>query len=257
MRALRLVGHVGEAEPGGRRRRRPHRRAVLRDHPADAGDQPGRARLRRAAPRPSWRAPGSCSCRADRPPNVMPPVTVSGRSDARPELVGLHLHRRREAAVQVDVIGVAAGSMPVSSATASRPALTAGRPVEFAASRHRHHVVRLDGGEREHPPVLAATPERSAASAEHSTNAGGLVDVPLRAVPSWCTAPRASGSCADGADRNSGVHRVAPPRVGIGRGDALNPAHSSAAARVRLATVSPGAARNAVSIIEYCSGRGS
>jgi hypothetical protein len=39
---------------------------LLRDHPAPQVTSPV-FRVPHATPRPSWRAPGSCSCRAGRP----------------------------------------------------------------------------------------------------------------------------------------------------------------------------------------------
>ncbi len=106
VRAQRLVGHVGEPEAAVRRTRRPHCHPVLRDHPADAGDEPRGSRL----------LAQHFHHLGERLEVVVVERAARERHAARhgersfgPEtqLLGLHLHRRREAAVQIEVVGVA------------------------------------------------------------------------------------------------------------------------------------------------------
>ncbi len=134
----------------------------------------------------------------------------------------------------------------------SAPMRTAGARWSCTAPRDREHVVRLDRDERVHAPVVRHTGAVGGlGGAQHER--GGLVDVPLRAVQLGVRR-REHRVLRRRVLEELGWHRVAPPRVGIRRGHALNADHSSAVARAFSATDSPSADRSAVSTAEYISG---
>ncbi len=99
----------------------------------------------------------------------------------------------------------------------------------------------------------SGTPARSAASVEHSTNAAA-----------WSTfhceqchlvyGAASIGLSGDGCSRNSVLTGSRRHASGFAAATRLNAAHSSAVACAFSATVSPRAARSAVSITEYWSG---
>ena len=96
------------------------------------------------------------------PPNAIPPVTVSGTVAVDARARRLDLHRRREAAVELDVSRPRSRATPVASAS-RRPATLEGRRAEqIRPGRHGDHRVGVDHRDRMDPVLGAATPSSSA-----------------------------------------------------------------------------------------------
>ena len=177
----RLVGDVDEAEAIVGWRGRPERHAVLRHHPAHARDEPG--------------CPGLLAEHLHHLGECLEVVVVERAARERhaagdgerpvalePQLVGLQLYRGREAAVEVEVVGVARVERRDIAASCSAPTRDRGERCSSPALRERHHRVRLDRAEREHPRVARHAVTRCRFHRAHDERRR-LVDVPLRAVP--------------------------------------------------------------------------
>ncbi len=142
--------------------------------------------------------------------------------------------------------------MPVCSVTRSPPMRGAGARCSSA---------RRDTGSMWFDSTIASgytrrscgTPARSAASVEQSTNAAAWSTFHCEQCHFVYGAANI-GFLADGCSRNSGVTGSRRQASGFAAATRLNPAHSSAVARAFSATVSPDAARRAVSNAEYISG---
>ena len=208
------VGHVDVGELLRGRLRTPHAGPLLGDHAADGGEQSGGSRIGPQHLGQLHR--GLDHVVVERPPSpghAPGHGQVPAQVDAQLQRLGAH--RNREARVQIHVIGLVGGQARV---VGHRPARVgeARAAVEFGPLGHRHHVVGLGRGPREHPPIRGdAHCPGGPGRAEDQRS--GLIHVPLGVVPLG-VGPGQHPITVFGSGDGRGAQPVAEPGVGVGRG---------------------------------------
>ena len=187
---------------------RPQRHAVLRDDSADEGEQPGGARVRRAAGHHSGqRLEGGVVERsaAERHAAADAERPAVGIVEREPELPGLDPHRRREAAVEVDHVGWRRRRSRCSSATRSAPMRTAGARWSSPRAARRRSMWFDSTAASGYTRRSVGTPARSAVPLEHSTNAAAWSTFHCEQCHFVYGAASIGFLASDGCSRNSGV----------------------------------------------------